>query len=205
VARASSEDYILDVFDPEEEEDELSNEVMLKIIYQETTDQEVNDLVWKCLGYEKDEETGEWDNTNVFPKWREKYPQPPDLIGVQRNYTYEIDRPCQKANQALVASIPQEHKQGIKIQLRPLGFTGFMMEGLTPNKTRRAQCVNWMIFYRDALRGKSIEQLRAEREAKKGTEAFPKVVGPDSLNTKMGEGENMIEQKEWKYPEKPII
>jgi hypothetical protein len=38
--------------------------------------------------------------------------------------------------------------QGIKIKLRPLGFTGFKLDELTPNKTRRAQCVNWLLFYR---------------------------------------------------------
>eukprot|EP00961_Rhodomonas_salina_P192877 2602686-Rhodomonas_salina.2 len=64
--------------------------------------QEVNDIVWKCLGYKKDEATGEYsryiyqrprfampgtdtadDDTSedVFPKWREKYPNPPDLVG----------------------------------------------------------------------------------------------------------------------------
>ena len=65
-------------------------------------------MVW--AGYEKLSD-GTYSNEKVFPKWREKYPQPPDVIGVQRNYTYEIDRPSQKANQALVASIPQDHKQ----------------------------------------------------------------------------------------------
>ena len=118
---------------------------------------------------------GTYSNDNVFPKWREKYPEPPDVIGVKRNYTYAIDRPSQKANQALVASIPQDHKQvqilkssssivalhsayiraltyknsyqGIKIKLRPYGFTGFKLDELTPNKTRRAQCVKWLLFY----------------------------------------------------------
>jgi hypothetical protein len=37
--------------------------------------------------------------------------------------------------------------QGIKIKLRPYGFTGFKLDELTPNKTRRAQCVNWLLFY----------------------------------------------------------
>ena len=54
---------------------------LLEIIYSQTTDQAVNDLVWKCLGYKKDA-SGEWNNDDVFPKWREKYPYPPDLIGV---------------------------------------------------------------------------------------------------------------------------
>jgi len=201
----SSQDYILDTFDPEEEEDELSNEAMLQIILSETPDQEVNLLVWKCLGYEQDQATGEWRNDNCFPKWREKYPNPPDLIGVKRNYTYEIDRPVQKANQAIVASIPMKYKQGIKEHLRPLGFTGFKLDELTPNKTRRAQCVNWMLYYREALRGKTIEQLRAEREMEKAKEEFPKVVGPDSLQRRDDDQGTMKEQTTWKYPNKPII
>ena len=48
--QASAADFVLDTFDPEEEEDELSNENLLKIVYSETTDQHVNDLVWKALG-----------------------------------------------------------------------------------------------------------------------------------------------------------
>lgn len=207
----SAADFVLDTFDPEEEEDELSNENLLKIVYSETTDQHVNDLVWKALGYEKQAD-GSYANDNVFPKWREKYPEPPDLIGVQRNYTYAIDRPSQKANQALVASIPQEHKQGIKLQLRPLGFTGFMLDDLTPNKTRRAQCVNWLIFYRDALRGKSLEQLKQEREARQAAAAAapaPKLVGPNSSQKRDDEG-NMIAGEQpadstWRPPIREVL
>lgn len=47
---AGGAEFILDSFDPEEEEDELSNENLLKIVYSDTTDQHVNDLVWKALG-----------------------------------------------------------------------------------------------------------------------------------------------------------
>ena len=43
-------DFVLDTVDPEEEEDELSNENLLKILYSETTDQYVNDVVWAALG-----------------------------------------------------------------------------------------------------------------------------------------------------------
>ncbi|EKX37720.1 hypothetical protein GUITHDRAFT_154910 [Guillardia theta CCMP2712] len=197
-------DFVLDTFDPEEEEDELSNERLLTIIRSETTDQFVNELVWKCLGYERKED-GSYINDNVFPKWREKYPSPPDLIGVTRNYTYEIDRPCQKANQQLVASIPMKYKQGVKEHLRPLGFTGFKLEELTPNKTRRAQCVNWLLFYREALRGKTVDQLRAERAAETGNDVAPKVVGPQSRQTRNDDGVSMIEQKDWKYPSKPVL
>lgn len=31
-------------------------------------------------------EEGRWDSTNVFPKWRARYPDPPDLVGVTRIY-----------------------------------------------------------------------------------------------------------------------
>jgi len=48
--QAGAADFVLDTFDPEEEEDELSNENLLKILYSETTDQHVNDVVWRALG-----------------------------------------------------------------------------------------------------------------------------------------------------------
>ena len=40
------------------------------------------------------------------------------------------------------------YKQGIKEKLRPYGFKGFMMDDLTPNKTRRAQCEFFWIMGR---------------------------------------------------------
>jgi len=183
---------------------------LLKVVYSETTDQHVNDLVWKALGYEKLPD-GTYTNEAVFPKWREKYPQPPDVIGVQRNYTYAIDRPSQKANQALVASIPQDHKQGIKEKLRPYGFKGFKMDDLTPNKTRRAQCVNWLLFYRDALRGKTIEQLQQEREERTALAAAaapPKMVTADT-SQKRDEKGDMVGGDEtntdWRPPIREVL
>ncbi len=50
VLRAGAADFVLESFDPEEEEDELSNENLLKILYSQTTDYYVNDVVWKALG-----------------------------------------------------------------------------------------------------------------------------------------------------------
>lgn len=141
---------------------ELTNLNILRIVREECTDEEVNQLVWKCLGYRRREE--EWDTTLVFPKWRTKYPEPPDLVGVTRTYSRIVDEPVLRANQALVASIPMAYKAGIKEHLGKVGFTGFKLEGLTPNKTRRAQCANWLLYYREALFGKTIEELIAERE-----------------------------------------
>lgn len=143
-------------------QEELTNENMLKIVEDECSDLEVNTLVWRALGYKF--QNGTWDNTQVFPKWREKFPSPPDLIGMQRIFSKAIDEPCMRANQQLVRSIPQEHKQQLRKHLRPMGFMGFKIAELTPNKTRRAQCVNWLLYYRDHLFGYTIDELRAKRE-----------------------------------------
>jgi hypothetical protein len=63
---------------------ELSNENILKIVTIQCTDLEVNTLVWKCLGYRINSEKAEWSASECFPNWRDKYPSPPDLIGMQR-------------------------------------------------------------------------------------------------------------------------
>ena len=94
------------------------------------SDLEVNTLVWKCLGYRFDENENEWNNEGVFPKWREKYPSPPDLIGMQRIYSKEVDQTTLKANQSLVRSIPVENKQSLLTHLRPVGFTGYKVSFL---------------------------------------------------------------------------
>ena len=86
---------------------------------------QVNTLVWKCLGYRFDEQNEVWTCEKVFPKWVEKFPSPPDLIGMRREYTKEIDKPSLKSNQALVKSVPVDNKQSLKTHLRPLGFTGY--------------------------------------------------------------------------------
>ena len=65
---------------------ELTNENILKIVTIECSDLEVNTIVWKCLGYRFNSMTKEWSATECFPKWRDKYPIPPDLIGMQRMY-----------------------------------------------------------------------------------------------------------------------
>ena len=107
------------------QKEELSNENMLRIVRMECNDLEVNTLVWKCLGYRFDPEKEEWTNEEVFPKWKEKFPTPPDFIGMQRIYSKEIDEPCLRSNQQLVRSIPSESKQQLRKHLKPLGFPGF--------------------------------------------------------------------------------
>lgn len=105
--------------------EEMSNEQMLKIVKIECTDLEVNTLVWKCLGYRFSEEEEKWEPTEVFPNWKERFPDPPDFIGMQRVFSKEVDEPCLRANQSLVRSIPTDNKQNIKAALKPLGWTGY--------------------------------------------------------------------------------
>eukprot|EP00633_Aureoumbra_lagunensis_P008011 CAMPEP_0197318538 /NCGR_PEP_ID=MMETSP0891-20130614/51489_1 /TAXON_ID=44058 ORGANISM="Aureoumbra lagunensis, Strain CCMP1510" /NCGR_SAMPLE_ID=MMETSP0891 /ASSEMBLY_ACC=CAM_ASM_000534 /LENGTH=225 /DNA_ID=CAMNT_0042809051 /DNA_START=24 /DNA_END=701 /DNA_ORIENTATION=- len=166
--------------------DELTNENLVRIVREECTDDQVNELVWKCLGYRRRDD-GTFDNEQVFPKWREKYPSPPDLIGITRTYSKEIDEPVLRANQALVNSIPMKYKGGIKHHLAKVGWTGFMLQGLTPNKTRRAQCTNWLLYYREALFGISLEELIVQKERNVAAEnqrlreegKALRIVGPD--------------------------
>ncbi|KAH8064181.1 hypothetical protein JL721_8323 [Aureococcus anophagefferens] len=55
----------------------------------------------------------------------------------------DVDEPVLRANQALVASIPMKYKGGIKEHLRAVGWTGYKLEGLTPEQGA-AQCANWL-------------------------------------------------------------
>lgn len=169
--------------------EELSDDNVLKIVKVECTDLEVNTLVWKCLGYrfegqDREGGGGDWVASKVFPKWKERYPAPPDFIGMKRIYSKEVDQPSLRSNQALVRSVPVEHKQNLKKFMKPLGWSGYKYAELTPNKTRRAQCANWLLYYREALFGKTLEQLQEEKlrkqqqeekESKEGGEWKPPV------------------------------
>ena len=158
--------------------DDISDENLLKIVLEETTDEETNELVWKYLGYRRDPATDKWDASGVFPKWAARYPEPPDLIGVTRTYSREVDEPVLRAVQALQRSVPTEHKDNLRQCLRPLGWSGFKLEGLTPNKTRRAQVSQWLIYYRKELHGVSVEELQRRKEARQQEEAAKEKLPP---------------------------
>jgi hypothetical protein len=129
--------------------EELSDEVLRDIVLQRVPDQEVNELAWRCLGYTRDSAVeGGWSNAGVFPNWRKNYPKPPDLIGVTRTYSREVDEPVLRAVQALQRSVPRDHKDQLKPTLKPIGWQGYKMEGLTPNMTRRAQVSTWLLYFR---------------------------------------------------------
>jgi hypothetical protein len=84
-----------------------------------------------------------------------------------------------KANQDLVRSIPIDNKQSLKQHLKPLGFKGFQYSELTPNKTRRAQCANWLIYYREELFGYTVEELQERRRLKREEEVIRQREGAD--------------------------
>ena len=165
--------------------DDLADEVMLSIVLQEMSDADVNALVWKYLGYSKTDD-GMWDSSKVFPKWAAKFPEPPDLVGVTRTYTREVDEPVLRAVQALQKSVPTEHKDNLRAFLAPLGWKGYKMDapahkntdtGLTPNMTRRAQVAQWLYYYREALHGVSVEELRKRRDERAAAEAAAVAAG----------------------------
>ena len=109
----------------------LSAETYWAILKDELEDAEVNRLLWNCLGY-RSTEAGDWDSSGVDTAWVEAYPQPPDFIG---------SRP---ATVKLTRSIPAGDKQLLKEQL---GFKGYTVDELNPNRTRRATAVSWLLSY----------------------------------------------------------
>eukprot|EP00536_Pseudo-nitzschia_multiseries_P017002 jgi/Psemu1/299373/fgenesh1_pm.1333_\ len=148
---------------------ELASENLIRIVDRRSnvTDLSVCTLVWKCLGYRFDESEGAWKTTaEVFPKWKETYPEdtPPDVVGMQRYYEKQIDKPSFNANRKIHTSVPLEFKQSLKTLLKPYGFNGYKLSELTPNLTRRAQCTNWLIYYREQLFGYTMEELSERRE-----------------------------------------
>uniref|UniRef100_A0A6S9ADJ1 Uncharacterized protein n=1 Tax=Ditylum brightwellii TaxID=49249 RepID=A0A6S9ADJ1_9STRA len=177
--------------------EELSNENLLSILMVECSDLEVNTLVWKCLGYRFDSSKQEWTADECFPNWKANFPTPPDLIGMSRIFSKEVDQPSLKANQAIVRSIPAENKQSLKVHLKPYGFTGYQYAELTPNKTRRAQCANWLLFYREELFGYTVEELREKRRLKKEAEEAEK----RRIELETGEAP----EEGWKPPVKEVF
>jgi len=79
--------------------------------------------------------------------------------------------------QALQRSVPREHKDQLKPTLKPIGWKGFKMEGLTPNMTRRAQVSTWLLYYRKELLGVPLEELIARKNARAEAEAAAEAAG----------------------------
>lgn len=110
----------------------LNTDTVWAILNEEIEDITVNQLVWYYLGYQYNESTQNWDNSNVEQSWREKYPEPPDFIA-HRPPTVQLTR-----------SIPKENKQLLKAKL---GFKGYKIGEFTPRQARRATMANWLLSY----------------------------------------------------------
>lgn len=120
---------------------------LLSMAKGESPDAWINEVLRALLGWTVDDD-GEWDATFVAQEWAEAYPDgPPDFIGSAADYSPATDRPIKKAVQKLTRSIPREHKQILRDVLGPLGFPGWKIDQLTPNRTRRATAVNWILYY----------------------------------------------------------
>eukprot|EP01039_Chlorochromonas_danica_P001173 gene1173-1280_t len=141
--------------------DEISDANLVLIVNRVASDRQCNQLLWKCLGYQYDSASDTYKNENVFPRWRQRFPTPPDVIGVKRVYMPEIDRPVRDASVALMRSIPPTFKGGVRA-LVAHGFVPYKVSELTPNKTRRAQLANWLLYYREQLFGRSLEELERD-------------------------------------------
>lgn len=110
----------------------LNTETIWAILNEEVDDETVNQLVWHCLGYRYNPETGQWENEAVAPEWKQEYPEPPNFIE---------SRP---ATVKLTRSIPKENKQLLKEEL---GFKGYKVGEFGPRQTRRATAANWLLSH----------------------------------------------------------
>lgn len=130
-----------------DEPPKITGQDLLAIIHGDTPDEWVNEIVRSFLGW-RQMENGEWNDDLVESTWKEVYKRgPPNFIGKEGDYTPKLDRPVKIAVQNLSKSIPPEHKQSLKPAMKPLGFSGWKVADLTPNRTRRAQAVNWIIYW----------------------------------------------------------
>ena len=111
----------------------LSRRLLKGILEDRISDRFVAERVWEHLGYQPESAGLIWLAGPETPSvWKEAYPQAPEVISV---------RP---ASVTLTRSIPREHKQLLKEQLK---FAGYRIGELYPRRTRRATAVNWLLAW----------------------------------------------------------
>lgn len=126
---------------------ELTLDDIMAIAKGESSDEYPNEIIRCLLGWRLNDD-GTWDNSQVRPAWRDSYPDnPPDFIGDPNDYSREVDLPVKTAVQRLQRSISQEHKNLFRETLKPAGFPGWKVKDLTPNRTRRAVCTSYILFW----------------------------------------------------------
>ena len=94
-----------------------------------------------------------------------------------------MDAPVKKANTSLVRSVPKMYKQSLKELLAPYGFRGFKIAELTPNRTRRAQVCNWLLYFKRDLWGVPLEDLLRKKD--EVTQVTREGETPEQLANKM--------------------
>jgi len=123
---------------------------ILSLAKGETSDDYPTEIVRLLLGWRLQSQQGgrKWATQHVRPAWLESYPDtPPDFIGDPNDYSREKDLPVKTAVQRLQRSIYPQHKNAFREVLKPAGFPGWKVKDLTPNRTRRAVCTSYILFW----------------------------------------------------------
>ncbi len=106
----------------------LNLETIHAILSGELPDDTVNALVLQSLGFRYDETSQAWDPSAANPNWQEE--------GIPHFIENRSD------SVKLTRSIAPQNKQLLK---EVLGFQGYKINELTPQKTRRATAANWLL------------------------------------------------------------
>lgn len=139
--------------------EELEDERLMALLMQKR-DEELNILTWKCLGY-KYVAIGAgyaWDTAGVFPKWRSKYPIPPDLAGLN-GYTPETI----EAVEFLVRLTAQEYHDALERHAKSRGLR-YSPKHVSPTATRKVEVTQWLMYYRDKYFGMPTEELLRRKQ-----------------------------------------
>ena len=112
----------------------LSRSLLEAVLTDRLSDRFVAELVWERLEYRRQfDGNGPWLAGPQTPEpWSVAFPEAPEVVAT---------RP---ASVALTRSIPREHKQLLKEQLR---FAGYRIGELYPRRTRRATVVSWLLAW----------------------------------------------------------
>jgi hypothetical protein len=145
--------------------EELEDARLLQLLLQKR-DEELNVLAWKCLGYRYINYGAgyAWDTTYVFPKWRQRYPIPPDLVGVSGDTPETI-----AAVEFLASTTAEKYQDAVERHCKSQGLR-YIGKQVNPAATRKVQVTQWLMFYRRVLRGADGGVATAEAAATAGAQ-----------------------------------
>lgn len=139
--------------------EELEDARLLQLLLQKR-DEELNVLAWKCLGYRYINYGAgyAWDTTYVFPKWRQRYPIPPDLVGVSGDTPETI-----AAVEFLASTTAEKYQDAVERHCKSQGLR-YIGKQVNPAATRKVQVTQWLMFYRDEYFGVPMEELQRRKQ-----------------------------------------